>query len=234
MNHGYCTTNQSMFGEKKPWFPDPHLSSHMTQLKSKQIQAALSLVQAESLQPVWQMGAPSRYTSISRAFGRYIDIDMEIGMDRQMDDRWELHGNNYMYRNQDAHAWKCVYSILIHIYIHTYIHTYLLTYLLTYIHTCVCVHQGQSVKNWQFAKLLKWLKDYVLLFWVYEEVSLGPRSFGTCVMPQTCHALGDRRPLAGWSNGHLGGQNVGPRPPISVCKHLSSGGTQVWCRPIWT
>jgi hypothetical protein len=36
----------------------------MTQLKSKQIQAALSLVQAESLQPVWQMGAPSRYTSM--------------------------------------------------------------------------------------------------------------------------------------------------------------------------
>ena len=124
--------------------------------------------------------------------------------------------------------------------IHTYRHTYhyipLHTITYHYIHTYirVCAHQGQSVKNWQFAKLVKWLKDYVLLFWVYEEVSLGPRSFGTCVMPQTCHALGDRRPLAGWSNGHLGGQNVRPRPPISVCKHLSSGGTQVWCRPIWT
>ena len=165
MNHGYCTTNQSMFGEKKPWFPDPHLSSHMTQLKSKQIQAALSLVQAESLQPVWQMGAPSRYTSISRAFGRYIDIDMEIGMDRQMDDRWELHGNNYMYRNQDAHAWKCVYSILIHIYIHTYLHTYLHTYIHTYV--CVCASRAvrEKLAICKASQVAERLCTFVLSLW---------------------------------------------------------------------
>ena len=198
MNHGYCTTNQSMFGVKKPWFPDPHLSSHMTQLKSKQIQAALSLVQAESLQPVWQMGAPSRYTSISRAFGRYIDIDMEIGMDRQMDDRWELHGNNYMYRNQDAHAWKCVYSILIHIYIHTYIHTYLLTYIHTYLHTyihtyvCVCI-KGSP---WKIGNLQSFSSGWKTMYFCFESMRKshlvrGLLGRALCLRPATPLATGD-------------------------------------------